>query len=381
MTKYSAASAVASTLSNSRIAIVAPSLDILGGQGVQARSLMQALIEDGESVLFIPVNPRFPLGLGWLRRVPVLRTVLNQCLYIAQLSRLRRVGVVHIFSASYWSFLLAPVPAIVVGRLLKKRLILNYHSGEADDHLANWGRAVHPWLRMVDEIVVPSRYLQAVFADYGYRSRVVGNIVDTGSFHYRQRASLAPRLLSNRNLEPHYRVIDVLRAFAILKSHRPDAQLWVAGYGSEEKRLRQWVKNQRLSGVEFLGRVEPESMPGLFEQADIFVNASVIDNQPISILEAFASGLAVISTPTGDIPNMLQQGGCGVLVESRNPAAMVEAIEQLLADPELAQQLCQRARECLVDYQWQSIGPAWKSVYASHKLLSAAGHYLSDKPS
>src|SRR2546429_7565109 len=169
----------------SRIALIAASLEILGGQCVQARLLADKLQSEGYAVTFIPINPLFPRGLGWLRRYPYVRTVLNQALYLPSLLRLRGVDVVHVFSASYWSFLLAPVPAILAAHRFGKRIVLNYHSGEAEDHLARWGRLVHPWLRLADEVVVPSEYLKAVFARLGYRARSVPNIVDTGRFRYR----------------------------------------------------------------------------------------------------------------------------------------------------------------------------------------------------
>src|SRR5712692_7346025 len=100
-----------------RIAIVAPSLDILGGQSVQAQALIERLGEEGWPVDLLRINPPFPYA----------RTVLNQALYIPSLLRLRAADVVHVFSASYWSFLLAPAPAMVVARALGKRVILNYH--------------------------------------------------------------------------------------------------------------------------------------------------------------------------------------------------------------------------------------------------------------
>jgi glycosyltransferase involved in cell wall biosynthesis len=354
-----------------RIAIVAPSLDILGGQGVQARSLAQALESDGFEVLFIPVNPRFPKGLRWLRRVPVARTLLNQCLYVANLFALRHADVVHVYSASYWSFLLAPVPAIVVSRWFGKPVILNYHSGEAEDHLATWGLRVHPWLRRVDEIVVPSAYLQTVFARHGYRARVVRNIIDTSGFHYRERSELQPRLLSNRNLEAHYRVGTTLKAFALLRKQWPQARLKIAGYGSERARLEQWVRSERLGGVEFVGRIEPEAMPRLYDEADIFVNASVIDNQPISILEAFAAGLPVVSTPVGDIPAMLRNQQNGTLVPQDDPAAMAAAIALLLDAPEEAVNMARRARAEVEQYTWAEVRNAWTDVYRNQSEAAA----------
>lgn len=348
-----------------RVAIVAPSLDILGGQGIQARDLADALSRDGVEVRFVAVNPRFPRGLRWLRRIPVLRTLVNQVFYVFSLFRLRRADVVHVFSASYWSFLLAPVPAILAARGFRKRVILNYHSGEADDHLARWGWRVHPFLRLVDTIVVPSVYLQEVFQAHGYEARVVRNIIDLSAFGYRARLPLGPRLLSCRNLEPHYRVQDVLEAFALVKQRHPEASLRVAGYGSQANRLRTWVEERSVKDVEFLGRVEPGDIAALYDSTDIFLNASVIDNQPISILEAFAAGLAVVTTSVGDIPHMLDGGRLGVIVPRRSPAAMAAAVTTLLESPEQAARMSEEARKEVRRYTWPEVRRAWLEVYGA----------------
>lgn len=363
-----------------RLAIVAPNLDILGGQGIQARDLADALEGDGFEVLFVSVNPRFPRGLRWLRRVPVVRTAVNQLFYGFNLLRLVRADVVHVFSASYWSFLLAPVPAILASRLFGKRVILNYHSGEADDHLTHWGWRVHPFLRRVDEIVVPSVYLQRVFEAHGYPARVVRNIIDLSSFHFRERAPLAPRLLSCRNLEPHYRVNDVIDAFAEVRQQIPEATLLVAGYGSEADRLQRQAEERGLRGVEFLGRIEPEDIPALYDRTDIFLNASVVDNQPISILEAFAAGLVVISTPTGDIPWMLDEERLGVLVPARSPGAMAQAVVRVLNAPDDAARMTRDAREAVHRFTWDAVRPGWMDVYGA-KLTRAntAQHGLHGK--
>ena len=352
-------------LHSPRITIVAPSLDILGGQGIQARDLADALEQDGLDVRFLPVNPRFPRGFGWLRRIPIVRTLLNQALYAFTLPRLRHADVVHVFSASYWSFLLAPVPAIIAARALGKRVILNYHSGEADDHLTHWGARVHPFLRRVDEIVVPSVYLKKVFESHGYAARVVRNIIDLSTFDFHARQPLEPRLLSCRNLEAHYRVEDVLEAFALVQKQVPEATLLVAGYGSQASQLQQQAEKLGVEGVDFLGRVEPEAIPSLYDRTDIFLNASVVDNQPISILEAFAAGLAVVTTPTGDIPWMLEQEQLGVLVPHRSPEAMAGAVVALLKSPDRASRMTERARKAVGRYTWEQVRPEWLDVYGA----------------
>lgn len=347
-----------------RIALVAASLDIVGGQGVQARALIDSLRIDGNSIVFVPVNPAFPRVLRALRRVRYARTVFNQLMYFISLMRLRHADVIHIFSASYWSFLLAPVPAMLMARAFGKYVVLHYHSGEADDHLTRWGMRVHPWLRLAHIIVVPSVYLQQVFTRHGYATRVIRNVVDLSRFHYRARECLGPRLLSVRNFDAHYRVDMVLRAFALVKKSWPDATLTVAGYGPDGRALQQLAVALQVDGIQFVGRVEPDDMPMLYDHHDIFINASVIDNQPVSVLEAFAAGLPVISTRTGDIAAMVRDGATGTTVSADQPAQIAEAVLHLHEQPENALRMAIRARTEVGQYTWECVRDEWASVYA-----------------
>jgi glycosyltransferase involved in cell wall biosynthesis len=346
-----------------RVAVVAASLDILGGQGVQAQVLVRALCEDGVDATLIPINPRFPPGMRWMRRLPFARTALNQLMYVPGLSRLAGYDVAHVFSASYASFLLAPVPAMLAARLFGKRVVLHYHSGEALDHLANWGALVHPWLKLADEIVVPSAYLRDVFAKFGYRARVIPNVVDLTVYDYRERRPLRPRLLSTRNLEKYYRVDVIIEAFARFQATNPEATLTIAGYGSEEPRLRAMAAQLTRGGVRFLGKVTPEWMPKLYADSDIYLNASEVDNQPVSILEAFASGLPVISTPPGDIPSMVRHLETGLIVPPEAPGEMARAIAETLDRPERALQMAEQAQRELTKYTWKAVREQWTAVY------------------
>ena len=347
-----------------RVALIAASLDILGGQGVQARILVERLQAEGYGVTFIPINPLFPRPLLWIRRYPYVRTILNQLLYLPSLLRMRGADIVHIFSASYFSFLLGPVPAMLLGRFLRKRVFLHYHSGEAEDHLAHWGQLVHPWLRLADEIVVPSDYLRDVFVRHGYQPRVIRNVVDTSCFRYRERVPLQPTLLSTRNLEPYYRVDVTLEAFALVKKQYPEATLTVAGYGSQEDQLRRLAASFGSDGVRFVGRVEHPMVSKLYDFSDIFVNSSIMDNQPVSVLEAFAAGLPVISTGTGDIANLVRDGETGLIVPAEDPAAMSKAVVTLLDNPDWALAMSRRARKEVERYTWAKVGPEWSAIYA-----------------
>jgi phenylacetate-CoA ligase len=256
-------------------------------------------------------------------------------------------------------------------------VVLHYHSGEADDHLANWGPLVHPWLRLAHDLVVPSVYLRDVFARHGHTARVIPNVVDLSKFAYRERRPLGPRLLSARNLEPHYRVDVILQAFALLKAHVPAATLTVAGYGSEEARLKRFVASERLPGVEFVGKIPPDRMPRLYDGADILVNASVVDNQPVSILEAFAAGLPVVTTPTGDIGSLVRHHDTGLLVPPFDPEALARAVRWVLAHPDAARDFAERAYRTTAAFTWPAVRDQWAAVYHAPRHEAAAEPWIT----
>src|SRR5215218_2592714 len=170
-----------------RVLIVAASLDILGGQAVQAERLIRHLQnEPSVRVAFLPINPRLPGILRKLQSIKYVRTVTTSLLYWLNLLReVRKYDVIHIFSASYLSFLIAPTPAILVSKLYGKRILLNYHSGEAEDHLQRWRRSTMPILNLVNKVVVPSEYLVRVFASFGIEALAIFNIIELDKFVFR----------------------------------------------------------------------------------------------------------------------------------------------------------------------------------------------------
>ncbi|HKY33172.1 MAG TPA: glycosyltransferase family 4 protein [Candidatus Polarisedimenticolia bacterium] len=352
-----------------RVAVVAASLDRLGGQGIQAETLIDRLRSEGIEAELLPIDPRFPRGLRWVRRLPYARTVLNQALYLPSLWSLRRADVVAVFSASYGSFLLAPAPALAAARLLKKRVLLSYHSGEADGHLRRDGAWVRRWLSLADAVLVPSEFLRQVFGRHGIRVQVVPNVVDLSRFRFRSRQPLRPALLCTRNLEAIYGVDVVIEAFHRVRRRHPEATLTLAGTGREERRLRALVTGT-AGAVRFEGRVPPEKMPAIYDRSDLFLNASVVDNQPVSILEAFAAGLPVISTPPGDVPAMLRHGGTGWIVPPGDPQAMAEAALALLGDPLRAAALAREARAHVERHSWSRVAPLWRRMLSGDEEMS-----------
>jgi len=350
-----------------RVCVVAPSLDVVGGQSIQSALLVRRLRElPALDVRFVPVNPRLPAALARLQRTRYIRTIVTTVAYVWSLLRaIPRCDVVHAFSASYFSYLLAPLPAILVARLTGRPVVLNYHSGEAADHLRRW-RLSRWTMRLATQIVVPSTYLAEVFARFGVRARAIQNFIELLSLRYRHRGGEGgrARFFTNRHLEPLYNVANVLRAYALIEKERPDASLVVAGDGPLRDDLRALARELGLRNVRFTGRVEPAAMPELYDAADVFLNGSSIDNMPVSILESFAVGLPVVSTSAGGIPSVVSSEETGLLVPLDDPRALATAALRVLREPGLASRLSRGGREvCLTRYVWPAVSREWENLY------------------
>jgi glycosyltransferase involved in cell wall biosynthesis len=314
---------------------------------------------------FVATDPVFPKPLAWAERVPGLRTVIRVPFYWSNLWRaIGRADIAHIFSASYFSFVLAPTPAWIIARLRGKKTILNYRSGEAADHLQRSAIA-RSLLRKMDQLVVPSGYLHDVFHRFGIDSEVVPNIVDVTQLRYRERNPLRPILLCNRGCEPYYAVDDVVRAFGHVQSVVPEARLLLVGGGSREQQIRQLVGELRLRNVEFVGKVPRWRIAMYYDQADIFINASYLDNMPVSILEAFAAGTPVVSTAPDGIRYVVEHGRTGLLCEPHDWRALAENVLTLLRNPELASMLARNAHRQSALYAWDRVRQQWLDLYKS----------------
>lgn len=359
-----------------RVLVVAPSLDILGGQAVQAARLMKRLQDEPSLAIgFLPINPRLPGAFRKLQAIKYVRTAVTSIWYVASLlARVRKYDVIHIFSASYFSFVLAPTPALLIAKLYGKRSVLNYHSGEAEDHLTRWPSAVST-LRLADELAVPSEYLVRVLARFGLRARAICNTIETEKFRFRERRSLGLRFLANRNLESHYGVDCVLRAFAIIQQHFPEARLTVAGDGHQRRALEQLAGHLKLRNIEFKGQVDHDQVFAVYDSADIYLNGSLIDNQPLSLLEAFACGLPVVTTNAGGIPDIVSHERTGLLVSCGDYEVMAAAAIRLLNDGELSARLVRAAQEECGKYSWEAVREQWLELYdmAATEEQKAAG--------
>jgi glycosyltransferase involved in cell wall biosynthesis len=347
-----------------RVLLIGPSLDILGGQAVQATRLMEILGElPGLRMTFFPINPRPPKPFLWIRQVPYVRTLVTFALYTSRLLwEARKHEVLHIFSAGLSSYTLWTIPALLMGRLHRKKIILNYRDGQAEEHITQW-RTAKPTLSLADAIVAPSGFLVDVFHKHGISARSIFNIIDVSRFHYRKRRKLRPIFLTNRILEPLYNVDCILRAFAIIQARYPDASLTIAHDGCCRPALEKLAQELKLANTRFIGRVPHHKIPDLYDGADIYLTTPNIDCMPGSLLECLASGLPIVATKAGGIPYIVKDRETALLVDINDHEAVAARSMELLEDEDLVDRLTTRGIEEVERYHWAPVQKQWEELY------------------
>ncbi len=341
-----------------KIALIGPLPPPSGGMANQTWQLATLLKQEGVNVELVPVNaPYRPSCVG---RIKGLRAVFRLLPYLFHLWRTAgRVDLFHIMANSGWSWHLFAAPAVWAAKMRGKAVLVNYRGGEADDFFTRAFAWVQPTLRRVNIIIVPSGFLEKVFANRDFITRIVPNIVDLSRFipnHSRKQNLSAPHIVVARNLEPLYDNTTALKAFRIVREAIPDAHLTVAGSGPERAKLEAMAKELGVAdAVVFTGQVDNDRMPILYREADIALNPSLADNMPISILEALASGVPVVSTDVGGIPFLVEDGKTALLVPPRDPERMAEAMLHVLSDESLRERMVKTGLDHARRFAWESV--------------------------
>ena len=347
-----------------RIALIGPLPPPAGGMGDQMLRLSEMLRREGAEVTVLQTNGTY--RPAWIASLRGVRAAARLLPYVAALWRAAgSVDVFHVLASSGWSWHLFAAPAILIARLRATPCVVSYHGGEAEAFLARSARLVASTLKAAQAMTVPSGFLQQVFRRFAIESRIVPNVVDLTLFNPRPRlTSNAPHLVVPRNLEPIYDIPTALRAFAIVRQTFPNATMSVAGSGSELDSLSRLAEATGIeSAVTFTGRIAREQMAALLARADLVLNPSTADNMPISILEAMASGVPVVSTSVGGIPYLLDHGRTALLVEAGDATSMADAALRLLQDQVLAARIVEAARIEVQQYSWPHVRVALEEVY------------------
>jgi len=335
-----------------KICLIGPFPPPVGGMSIQAEKLYRLLKKEGLLIKAIDTYP----DLKFFQSVKGVRTIIRFGILIFKLiSQLKDCDTAFIFTCSYQAFFLTTFTAVLISRLYRIKIIINYHGGKAANFLNEWKFFVRPIFKMAHLILVPSAYLHEVFKEFCIDSKVVPNIIDLKQFQFKLKKKIKPKLLVTRHLEKLYNIPCIIKAFQIVKNRFPDSILGIVGSGPEENTLKEFGRKKKLTDIKFYGFIPHNKLSEIYKKFDIFVNASNADNFPVAIMEAFASGLPIVTSAAGGIPYIVEHGKTGFMVELNNHKQLAENIIQLVENPSLALKLAQNARKECEKYTWEAI--------------------------
>lgn len=349
------------------IGLVGPLPPPFGGMANQTRQLATLLEQEGVSVILVQVNPEYKPR--WIGKMKGLRAIVRLFYYVVELWAVAgKVDVIHVMANSGWAWQLFAAPAIWVSWLRTTPVVVNYRGGNANAYFSDSIRWVRPTIAKADAVIVPSGFLKKVFSDFDLEADIVPNIVNIDHFKpvvsAGERPRQQPTIVMTRNLESIYDIATGLEAIKLLKHSIPNLRVYIAGSGPEEAALKERVKELGLADtVEFTGKLDPNGIAALYQQADAMLNPSMVDNTPNSILESLACGVPVVTTNVGGIPYLVEHDVNALLVPRGDARAMADQLKRLLEDRSLYHRLAANGLAYVNQFAWTSVREKWIGLY------------------
>lgn len=276
-----------------------------------------------------------------------------------------RIAIIDVYSGR--AFLWAEAAAHAA-RAAGKRVILALHGGRLPEFANRHPGRVARLLAKADLVVAPSPFLRGALRHLRPDIRVVPNAVDLRAYPFRSRGHISPRLVWLRSFHRMYHPGLAVRVLAELRRSHPEATL--AMYGPDKDgslgHTRRLAEELGVAeSVRFPGVVPKERVGEALAGADVFLNTTHVDNTPVSVIEAMACGLCVVSTDAGGVPQLIRDGIHGLLVRPGDAEGMVDAVRRLLNDAELCFRLSTEARARAEEFTWERVLPQWLELFES----------------
>lgn len=249
-------------------------------------------------------------------------------------------------------------------RQLQLKYIPILHGGNLPKRLKNCRKSCKLLFGNAFLNIAPSHYLLQAFAEAGFSNlKYIPNHIQLDNYEFKSRNCLKPRLLWVRAFAEIYNPILPIKVLEKLIFEYPEAELCMVGPEKDGsfQLCRKYASDNNLP-VLFPGKMGRKEWIKLSREYDIFLNSSNIDNTPVSVIEAMALGLPVVSTDVGGMPFLIDSGREGMLIPPNDPESMLSAIQKLLNDPENAQKMAISARQKVEAFQWEKVELEWKEV-------------------
>lgn len=276
------------------------------------------------------------------------------------------VAIVEVFSGQ--AFAWAEMTCHLL-QALGKPHVLSLRGGSLPEFATRWPGRVGRIFSGADAVVAQSEYLAGIVPDRRDRVRLIPNPVDLSECSYRNRAEAQPLLVWLRSFHRIYNPSLAIRVVDLLRGRHPDVLLTMIGpdKGDGSLQATQRLANELGLGpqVRFQGGVPKAEVPTWLNRADIFLNTTNIDNTPVSVEEAMACGLCVVSTDVGGVPYLAADQVNALLVPPDNPPAMAAAVERILTEEGLSSRLSQQARAAVAGMDWPHVVELWEDMVSS----------------
>ncbi len=253
----------------------------------------------------------------------------------------------------------------MMARLIKVPYITLLHGGDLPRRLAKSKRACQRLFNHSYANVAVSGYLKHEFEERGINVTLIPNTINIKDYPFKLREKMRPRLLWVRSFHRQYNpnmAADVLKE--LLKTH-PDAELCMVGPdkdGSMEE-FKNYVEGKDLADhVTITGKLSKQDWIDLSSDYDFFINTTNVDNTPVSVVEAMALGLCVVSTNPGGIPYLLSDDVDASLVDVDDSVGMAERIDVIIASPEKGRKYSTLAREKAESFDSELVMDLWKML-------------------
>lgn len=250
--------------------------------------------------------------------------------------------------------------------------VLTLHGGNLPKFSEQHPKRVRRLLDSAAAVTSPSPYLQEKLKLYRRDIRVIPNGLDVAPYHVNMRTKPLPSLIWLRAFHSIYNPVLAVDVVSRLAGDFPDIRLLMVGPdkrdGSVDETRRRILARGLQDKVLVMGPVPKQEVQSTLRKADVFINTSDVDNAPVTVIEAMACGLCVVSTDVGGVPYLVSNERDGLLVPPNDPEAMAEAVRRVLLDPRLAARLSQHAREKAETFDWQKVIPMWEELLLSLPL-------------
>jgi len=216
--------------------------------------------------------------------------------------------------------------------------------------------------------ISPSLYLKKSFEDENFDVEYIPNFLPIGEYKFKERVSVSPKLLWVRSFHKIYNPVLAIEVLNELKKKFPDAILCMVGPDKDGclKDVIERTSELKLNdSVVLKGKLSKEEWRRLSEEYDIFINTTDFDNHPVSVIEAMALGLPVVSTDVGGMSFLIDDASNGLLVPRNETLQFAGAITRLCNDPDLTKEISLNARKLAESFDWEIVKLKWSELIES----------------